>query len=192
MDADLTFTAELWRWTARKESADTGAWCFVTLPVDLADDVVGAVQPEVGGELDEVVGGGRGVADDHAADRLTDDVVDRGDDLLAGQLAVGEDLADPVAADAPLLDRDERAGVVLQHRRDGGRRVEGLLVDDLHRRVAEDDGAVGRHHPQLVGLLARDVEQVGDAGHAVRRAAAGQHDVRAGVERAVHGVVDLA
>ena len=39
MDAGLTFTAELWRWTARKESADTGAWCFVTLPADLADDV---------------------------------------------------------------------------------------------------------------------------------------------------------
>lgn len=39
MDAGFTFTAELWRWTARKESADTGAWCFVTLPADLADDV---------------------------------------------------------------------------------------------------------------------------------------------------------
>ena len=35
----VTFTAELWRWTARKESADTGAWCFVTLPLDLADEV---------------------------------------------------------------------------------------------------------------------------------------------------------
>ena len=39
MDEGVTFTAELWRWTARKESADTGAWCFVTLPPDLADDV---------------------------------------------------------------------------------------------------------------------------------------------------------
>ena len=35
----VTFTAELWRWTARKESTDTGAWCFVTLPLDLADEV---------------------------------------------------------------------------------------------------------------------------------------------------------
>ena len=39
MDEGVTFTAELWRWTARKESADSGAWCFVTLPVDLADEV---------------------------------------------------------------------------------------------------------------------------------------------------------
>ena len=39
MDEGVTFTAELWRWTARKESADSGAWCFVTLPVDLADEL---------------------------------------------------------------------------------------------------------------------------------------------------------
>ena len=39
MDEGVTFTAELWRWTARKESADSGAWCFVTLPLDLADHV---------------------------------------------------------------------------------------------------------------------------------------------------------
>lgn len=35
----FTFTAPLWRWTARKESADSGSWCFVTLPPDLADEV---------------------------------------------------------------------------------------------------------------------------------------------------------
>ena len=39
MGEGVTFTAELWRWTARKDSADAGAWCFVTLPVDLADDL---------------------------------------------------------------------------------------------------------------------------------------------------------
>ena len=39
MDEGVTFAAELWRWTARKESADSGAWCFVTLPVDLADEL---------------------------------------------------------------------------------------------------------------------------------------------------------
>ncbi|MCP3420206.1 DUF1905 domain-containing protein [Nocardioides pinisoli] len=39
MDEGVTFTAVLWRWTAREESADTGAWCFVTLPPDLADEV---------------------------------------------------------------------------------------------------------------------------------------------------------
>ena len=38
MDEGVTFTAELWRWTARKES-DSGGWCFVTLPLDLADAV---------------------------------------------------------------------------------------------------------------------------------------------------------
>jgi len=35
----FTFTAPLWRWTARRESDDTGAWCFVTLPPDVVDEV---------------------------------------------------------------------------------------------------------------------------------------------------------
>ena len=39
MDEGVTFTAELWRWTAREESADAGAWSFVTLPLDLAEEV---------------------------------------------------------------------------------------------------------------------------------------------------------
>ena len=39
MSDRLTFTARLWRWTAREKSADTGAWTFVTLPAEVADDV---------------------------------------------------------------------------------------------------------------------------------------------------------
>lgn len=39
MSARLTFTALLWRWTARQESADPGAWTFVTLPADVAEEV---------------------------------------------------------------------------------------------------------------------------------------------------------
>jgi len=35
----FTFTAPLWRWTAREDTGDTGAWCFVTLPLDVADEV---------------------------------------------------------------------------------------------------------------------------------------------------------
>ncbi len=35
----FTFTAPLWRWTARQESTDSGAWCFVTLPPDVVDEV---------------------------------------------------------------------------------------------------------------------------------------------------------
>jgi len=35
----FTFTAPLWRWTARDESSDTGAWCFVTLPPEVAEEV---------------------------------------------------------------------------------------------------------------------------------------------------------
>ena len=35
----FTFTAPLWRWTARKESSDGGSWCFVTLPPDVVDEV---------------------------------------------------------------------------------------------------------------------------------------------------------
>jgi Domain of unknown function (DUF1905) len=34
-----TFTAPLWRWSAKQEGADPGAWSFVTLPVDVADDL---------------------------------------------------------------------------------------------------------------------------------------------------------
>ena len=34
-----TFTAPLWRWTARKESADAGAWSFVTLPTEVSEEV---------------------------------------------------------------------------------------------------------------------------------------------------------
>ena len=39
MPGSYTFTAPLWRWTAREESTDSGAWCFVTLPLDVADEV---------------------------------------------------------------------------------------------------------------------------------------------------------
>ncbi|HEY0644737.1 MAG TPA: DUF1905 domain-containing protein [Nocardioides sp.] len=39
MSDAFTFTAPLWRWTAREQSADTGAWSFVTLPTDVADEV---------------------------------------------------------------------------------------------------------------------------------------------------------
>jgi hypothetical protein len=35
----FTFTAELWRWTARQASDEAGSWCFVTLPVDVADEL---------------------------------------------------------------------------------------------------------------------------------------------------------
>ena len=35
----FTFTAPLWRWTARTGSDDAGAWSFVTLPGDVADEV---------------------------------------------------------------------------------------------------------------------------------------------------------
>ena len=35
----FTFTAPLWRWTARQETADPSAWCFVTLPVEVGEEV---------------------------------------------------------------------------------------------------------------------------------------------------------
>ena len=35
----FTFTAPLWRWTARQETADPSAWCFVTLPLEVADEL---------------------------------------------------------------------------------------------------------------------------------------------------------
>ena len=39
MADSYTFTTALWRWQAREGSADAGAWCFVTLPPDVADEV---------------------------------------------------------------------------------------------------------------------------------------------------------
>jgi hypothetical protein len=41
MADSYTFTTPVWRWKAREESrsADSGAWSFVTLPLEVADDV---------------------------------------------------------------------------------------------------------------------------------------------------------
>ena len=43
MSDELTFTAPLWRWSARQEStdpaADPSAWCFVTLPPEVSEEV---------------------------------------------------------------------------------------------------------------------------------------------------------
>jgi hypothetical protein len=36
---EWTFSAPLWRWSAKQASADPGSWSFVTLPLDVADDV---------------------------------------------------------------------------------------------------------------------------------------------------------
>ncbi len=39
MGEGFTFTAPLWRWTARRrESADSSSWCVVTLPPDVAEE----------------------------------------------------------------------------------------------------------------------------------------------------------
>jgi hypothetical protein len=44
-----TFTAPLWRWDAKQESADPGSWSFVTLPTDVAEDIRDAmVEPPRG------------------------------------------------------------------------------------------------------------------------------------------------
>jgi hypothetical protein len=39
MSESWSFTAPLWRWAAKQESADPGSWSFVTLPVEVADDI---------------------------------------------------------------------------------------------------------------------------------------------------------
>ena len=35
----FTFTAPLWRWAARQETGDPSAWCFVTVPQEVSDEV---------------------------------------------------------------------------------------------------------------------------------------------------------
>lgn len=39
MSEAFTFTAPLWRWSARAETADPSAWCFVTVPPEVSDAV---------------------------------------------------------------------------------------------------------------------------------------------------------
>lgn len=39
MSEALTFTARLWRWSARDGTADPSAWCFVTLPPEVSEEV---------------------------------------------------------------------------------------------------------------------------------------------------------
>lgn len=39
MSDAFTFTATLWVWSAREETADPSAWCFVTLPPDVCDEL---------------------------------------------------------------------------------------------------------------------------------------------------------
>jgi hypothetical protein len=39
MSDAFTFTAPLWRWSARQETADPSAWCFVTLPTEVSEEL---------------------------------------------------------------------------------------------------------------------------------------------------------
>ena len=110
--------------------------------------------------------------------------------MLAGELALGEVPVDAVA-DAALLDRDQRVGVVLAapprppaRRRRSPRGRPRSAGSGTRRRRWTPRPRAGRRSSR--GRSSRSAI----AGHAVRRAAAGQHDVGAGVEGAVHGVVD--
>jgi Domain of unknown function (DUF1905) len=49
MPETWTFTAPLWRWSVKQQSADPGAWSFVSLPVEVSEDIRDAlVAPPTG------------------------------------------------------------------------------------------------------------------------------------------------
>ena len=107
-----------------------------------ADEVGHPVQAQVPGQPDEVLVGPGRVAQDDAGHRPRAQLLDVLDDHLAGQVAAGEVVVEPVAA-ADLLHRDQRSGRELLHPLDHLARVEGHRLDDLLRRVADDHRAVG-------------------------------------------------
>ena len=108
-----------------------------------ADEVVGAVQPELLGERQELLLRGVRVADDHAGDRLGDELLDGLEPHLAGDLAVGEVPVEPVA-DADLLDGDSGVRHLLQQHLHDLAGVERLRRAHLDGRVAESHRAVAR------------------------------------------------
>src|SRR3954452_20238686 len=69
-----------------------------------ADEVVGALQTDLFGELDELLLGGVRVPDDHTSDRLGDELLDALQRHLSGDLTVRKGPVDAVT-DAALLDR---------------------------------------------------------------------------------------
>ncbi len=159
-----------------------------------ADDVVGAVKSETGRKPHEVLDGRVRVADDHAADRAGDDLVDVGDRHRAGEFTLREVPVDAIAH-AAFLDGDQRRRMLRENRGHCRTSVERLLMDDLDGRVAQHDSSVGGHDPQAVRVVGRQVERIRDRGHRVRRPAAGQDDVRArghgSPDRVVHDRADL-
>ena len=39
MSEAFTFTASLWRWSARRQTGDASSWCFVTVPGEVSEQV---------------------------------------------------------------------------------------------------------------------------------------------------------
>lgn len=39
MSEPFTFTAALWRWSARRETTDPSSWIFLTLPLEVSEEV---------------------------------------------------------------------------------------------------------------------------------------------------------
>ena len=114
-----------------------------------ADEVVGAVQAELLGELEELLLRGVRVADDHAGDRLGDQLLDGLQHHLAGDLAVGERPVDPVA-DADLLDRDRGAAARARSSIATISLASKVTVERTStRRVAEGHRAVAGHRQHV-------------------------------------------
>ena len=104
MSGSWTFTAPLWRWAAKQESADPGSWSFVTLPDEVADEAPAPKRKGTPAPEEPVVENAEPVA---AQDPLTDPLPAASNGVAhstAGDVSQGLPTRTP--GDSPEINRD--------------------------------------------------------------------------------------